>query len=89
LKLFWTAWRLPAALFGYPLIGTHANGANTLIDSIFALQLLLLSRRVRGFKWVNLIFPIHVLFFLMVFVLVIFKLNRGHVEWQGRGFKTR
>jgi 4,4'-diaponeurosporenoate glycosyltransferase len=51
--------------------------------------LLLLSRRVGRFRWINLIFPIPVLFFLGVFVLAIFNLERGEVEWKGRRFRTR
>ena len=87
--LFWAAWCLPAALLGWPLVGTHAIGPNALIYGAFAVQLLLLSRRVGRFHWINLIFPIPVLFFLGVFILAIFKLERGHVEWKGRRFKTR
>ncbi len=87
--LFWAAWCLPAALLGWPLVGTHAIGPNALVYSAFAVQLLLLSRRVGRFHWINLIFPIPVLFFLGVFVLAIFKLERGEVEWKGRRFRTR
>jgi len=87
--LFWAAWCLPAALLGWPLVGTHAIGPNALIYGAFAVQLLLLSRRVGRFHWINLIFPIPVLFFLGVFILAIFKLERGHVEWKGRRFKAR
>ena len=87
--LFWAAWCLPAALLGWPLVGTHAIGPNAVIYGAFALQLLLLSRRVGRFRWINLIFPIPVLFFLGVFVLAIFNLERGEVEWKGRRFRTR
>lgn len=87
--LFWAAWCLPAALLGWPLVGPPAIGPNALIYGTFAVQLLLLSRRVGRFHWINLIFPIPVLFFLGVFILAIFKLERGHVEWKGRRFKTR
>lgn len=87
--LFWAAWCLPAALLGWPLVGSHALGPNALIYSLFALQLLLLSRLVGRFRWINLLFPIPVLFFLGVFVLAIFKLERGEVEWKGRRFSTR
>ncbi|MFO0018109.1 MAG: glycosyltransferase, partial [Synechococcaceae cyanobacterium] len=87
--LFWAAWCLPAALLGWPLVGTHAIGPNALIYGAFAVQLLLLSRRVGRFGWINLLFPAPVLFFLAVFVLAIFKLERGEVEWKGRRFRTR
>jgi hypothetical protein len=70
-------------------VGTHAIGPNAVIYGAFALQLLLLSRRVGRFRWINLIFPIPVLFFLGVFVLAIFNLERGEVEWKGRRFRTR
>jgi len=87
--LFWSAWCLPAAVLGWPLVGTHGIGPNSLIYGAFAVQLLLLSRRVGRFGWINLIFPIPVLFFLGVFILAIFNLERGQVEWKGRHFKTR
>ena len=87
--LFWAAWCLPAALLGLPLVGSHALGPNALIYLAFAGQLLILSRRVGRFRWINLIFPIPVLFFLGVFVLAIFNLGRGQVEWKGRRFPTR
>jgi hypothetical protein len=74
---------------GWPLVGTHAIGPNALVFGAFAVQLLLLSRRVGRFGWINLLFPVPVLFFLVVFVLAIFKLERGEVEWKGRRFRTR
>ena len=87
--LFWAAWCLPAALLHWPLVGTHAIAPNALVYFAFALQLLLLSRRVGRFLWINLFFPIPVLFFLGVFVLAIFNLQQGQVEWKGRRFRTR
>jgi len=87
--LFWAAWCLPAALLGWPLVGTHALAPNALIYLAFALQLLLLSRRVGRFSWINLLFPIPVLFFLGVFLLAILNLERGEVAWKGRRFRTR
>jgi len=87
--LFWAAWCLPAALLGWPLVGSHAISANAIIYSAFALQLLLLSRRVGRFRWICVLFPIPVLFFLGVFVLAILNLERGQVEWKGRRFCTR
>jgi hypothetical protein len=57
--------------------------------SIYALQLFLLSRRVGRFGWINLLFPLPILFFLGVFVLAIFNLERGEVHWKGRRFRTR
>jgi glycosyltransferase involved in cell wall biosynthesis len=87
--LFWAAWCLPAALLGWPLVGTHAITPNAVIYGGFALQLLLLSRRVGRFSWISLVFPVPVLFFLAVFVLAILNLERGQVEWKGRRFRTR
>lgn len=87
--LFWAAWCLPAALLGWPLVGDQGVLPNALIYAAYALQLLLLTRRVGRFSWINLIFPIPVLFFLGVFVLAIFNLERGEVQWKGRRFRTR
>jgi len=87
--LFWAAWCLPASLLGWPLVGNPAIGLNALIYGAFAVQLLLLSRRVGRFSWISLLFPIPVLFFLGVFVLAILNLERGAVSWKGRRFRTR
>jgi hypothetical protein len=35
------------------------------------------------------VFPVPVLFFLGVFLLAIFNLKRGQVQWKGRSFSTR
>jgi glycosyltransferase involved in cell wall biosynthesis len=87
--LFWAAWCLPAALLGWPLMGSAALAPNALIYGAFALQLLLLTRRVGRFSWINLVFPLPVLFFLGVFLMAIFNLERGQVRWKGRSFSTR
>jgi glycosyltransferase involved in cell wall biosynthesis len=87
--LFWAAWCLPAALLGLPLTGDATLPPNLLIYGAFALQLLVITRRVGRFSWINLIFPVPVLFFLIVFVLAILNLERGHVSWKGRTFSTR
>ncbi|MFN7901164.1 MAG: glycosyltransferase [Synechococcaceae cyanobacterium] len=87
--LFWAAWCLPAALLGWPLVGDCSLGPNAVIYAAYALQLLLLSRRVGRFSWINLVFPLPVLFFLGVFVLAILNLERGEVLWKGRRFRTR
>ena len=87
--LFWAAWCLPAALLGWPLMGNPATVPNALVYAAFALQLLLLTRRVGRFRWINLVFPLPVLFFLGVFLLAIFNLERGEVRWKGRSFRTR
>jgi 4,4'-diaponeurosporenoate glycosyltransferase len=87
--LFWAAWCLPAALLGWPLMGDHALAPNALIYTTYALQLWLLSRRVGRFHWINLVFPLPVLFFLVVFVLAILNLERGEVHWKGRRVRTR
>ncbi|MFN9643874.1 MAG: glycosyltransferase family 2 protein [Cyanobacteriota bacterium] len=87
--LFWAAWCLPAALLGWPLVGDGAIGPNALIYGAFALQLLLLTHRVGRFRWINLLFPLPVVFFLAVFFLAILNLERGEVSWKGRRFRTR
>jgi len=87
--LFWAAWCLPAALLGWPLMGSAALGPNALIYGAFALQLLVITRRVGRFRWINLVFPLPVLFFLVVFVMAILNLERGQVRWKGRNFSTR
>jgi glycosyltransferase involved in cell wall biosynthesis len=87
--LFWAAWCLPAVLLGWPMVGDHAILPNALVYAAYAVQLLLLTRRVGRFSWINLIFPIPVLFFLGVFVRAIFNLERGEVQWKGRRFRTR
>ena len=87
--LFWAAWCLPAALLGWPLVGDRSVAVNGLIYGAFALQLLLLTRRVGRFSWINLLFPIPVLFFLGVFLMAILNLERGRVQWKGRIFSTR
>jgi 4,4'-diaponeurosporenoate glycosyltransferase len=87
--LFWAAWCLPAVLLGWPLVGSRALGPNLLIYGAFALQLWLLTRRVGRFGWINLLFPVPVLFFLGVFLLAIINLKRGQVHWKGRTVATR
>lgn len=87
--LFWAAWCLPAALLGWPLVGDRELLPNASIYGVYALQLFLLSRRVGRFGWINLLFPLPVLFFLGVFVLAILNLERGEVRWKGRRFRTR
>ena len=87
--LFWAAWCLPAALLGWPLVGDPSVFANAVIYAAYAIQLLVITRRVGRFGWINLLFPIPVLFFLAVFLLAILNLKRGRVSWKGRTFLTR
>ncbi|WP_411870801.1 glycosyltransferase family 2 protein [Vulcanococcus limneticus] len=87
--LFWAAWCLPAALLGWPLVGNPDPWLNAAIYGAFALQLGVLSRRVGSFGWINLVFPIPVLFFLGVFLTAILNLERGTIEWKGRQIPTR
>jgi glycosyltransferase involved in cell wall biosynthesis len=87
--LFWAAWCLPAAALGWPLVGSGALLPNLLTYSAFGLQLLVLTRRVGRFGWINLLFPLPVLFFLGVFALAIVNLKRGQVRWKGRSVPTR
>jgi hypothetical protein len=87
--LFWAAWCLPASLLGWPMLGNPDLLPNGLIYGAYALQLLLITRRVGRFTWINLIFPLPVLFFLVVFLLAILNLERGQVQWKGRTVSTR
>ena len=87
--LFWAAWCLPASLLGWPMLGNHDLLPNGLIYGAYALQLLVITRRVGRFTWINLIFPLPVLFFLVVFLLAILNLERGQVQWKGRTVSTR
>jgi glycosyltransferase involved in cell wall biosynthesis len=87
--LFWAAWCLPAALLGWPLLGNAAISWNAMVYTAYAVQLLVLTRRVGRFSWINVLFPVPVLFFLGVFVLAILNLERGQVRWKGRTFRTR
>ncbi|MCX5956552.1 MAG: glycosyltransferase family A protein [Cyanobacteria bacterium] len=87
--LFWAAWCLPASLLDWPMLGDRGLAANLLLYGCFAAQLLVITRRVGSFGWINLIFPVPVLFFLGVFVLAIANLERGTVRWKGRTLSTR
>jgi hypothetical protein len=87
--LFWAAWCLPASLLDWPMLGDRNLAANLLLYGGFAAQLLLITRRVGSYGWINLIFPVPGLFFLGVFVLAIANLERGTVRWKGRTFSTR
>jgi glycosyltransferase involved in cell wall biosynthesis len=87
--LFWAAWCLPASLLGWPLMGNPLPLANGVIYAAFALQLLVIARRVGRFSWINLVFPVPVLFFLGVFLQAILNLQRGQVRWKGRSVRTR
>jgi hypothetical protein len=87
--LFWAAWCLPASLLGWPMLGNPDLLPNGLIYGAYALQLLVITRRVGRFTWINLIFPLPVLFFLVVFLLAILNLERGQVQWKGRTVSTR
>jgi len=87
--LFWAAWCLPASLLGWPLLGDASLLTNGLIYAAYALQLGWICRRVGRFRWIPLIFPVPVLFFLGVFLLAIINLERGQVQWKGRSVSTR
>jgi 4,4'-diaponeurosporenoate glycosyltransferase len=86
--LFWAAWCLPAALLHWPLMGDPGLVANALPYAAYAIQLLVLTRQVGRFHWINLVFPVPVLFFLAVFLLAIFNLERGEIRWKGRRCRT-
>jgi glycosyltransferase involved in cell wall biosynthesis len=87
--LFWASWCLPASLLGWPMLGERTPWINALVYAAFAAQLLLITRRVGRFSWINLIFPLPVLFFLGVFLMAILNLERGRVLWKGRTVRTR
>ena len=87
--LFWAAWCLPASLLGWPLIGDPDPLTHGLVYLAYAVQLGWMSRQVGRFHWIPLIFPVPVLFFLVVFLLAIVNLERGHVQWKGRSVSTR
>jgi hypothetical protein len=71
------------------MVGNPALAPNLVLFGGYALQLLVITRRVGSFGWINLIFPVPVLFFLGVFVLAIFNLERGSITWKGRQVPTR
>ena len=87
--LFWAAWCLPAIVFGWPIVGSRLLLPNFFVYTLYALELIMLTRRVGRFNWINLLFPLPVLFFLGVFLLAILNLERGEVRWKGRRFRTR
>ena len=87
--LFWAAWCLPAALLHWPMVGNAAIAPNLVLYGGYALQLLVITRRVGSFGWINLVFPLPVLFFLGVFLLAILNLERGSITWKGRQVPTR
>ena len=87
--LFWAAWCLPAAVLHWPMVGDPALAPNLLVYGGYALQLLVITRRIGSFGWINLVFPLPVLFFLAVFLLAILNLERGSISWKGRQFPTR
>ncbi len=71
------------------MVGSQALMPNLLLYGGYALQLLLITRRVGSFGWINLVFPVPVLFFLGVFLLAIVNLERGSISWKGRQIPTR
>lgn len=87
--LIWAAWCLPAALLHWPMVGDPALAPNLVLYGGYALQLLVMTRRVGSFGWINLVFPVPVLFFLAVFLLAIVNLERGSISWKGRQIPTR
>jgi 4,4'-diaponeurosporenoate glycosyltransferase len=87
--LFWAAWCLPASLLGWPLVGDQAVLSNALVYGAYVLQLLVITRLIGRFTWINVLFPIPVVFFLGVFLQAILNLERGQVRWKGRTFSTR
>jgi glycosyltransferase involved in cell wall biosynthesis len=87
--LFWAAWCLPAALFGWPIVGNASLPYNLLLYFAFASQLAILVWPVGSFGLTAFLFPIPVAFFIAVFVLAILNLERGQIEWKGRKISTR
>jgi hypothetical protein len=87
--LFWAAWCLPAALFGWPLVGNPSLFYNVVLYLAFAIQLAIIVRPVGSFGLIVFLFPIPVIFFIAVFLLAILNLERGKIEWKGRMISTR
>ena len=87
--LFWAAWCLPAALFGWPIVGNSSLLYNVLLYLAFAIQLAIIARPVGSFGFITFFFPIPVVFFIVVFILAILNLERGQIEWKGRTISTR
>jgi 4,4'-diaponeurosporenoate glycosyltransferase len=86
--LFWAAWCLPATLLGLPVLGQPSLQACLVLYLAFALQLTLLVRPVGQFGLAGLLFPLPVVFFLLVFIRSILNLERGRIEWKGRQVDT-
>lgn len=87
--LFWAAWCLPAALFGWPMVGNSSELYNGLFYLAFAIQLAIILRPVGSFRLTAFLFPFPVAFFVVVFIFAILKLKRGQITWKGRTISTR
>ncbi len=87
--LFWAAWCLPATLLGWPVYGNPSWIESLVLYGAFALQLEVLAVPVGSFGPYCLLFPIHAVFFLVVFLVAILKLKRGKIQWKGRTITTR
>ena len=87
--LFWAAWCLPAALFGWPMVGNLSLLYNGLFYLAFAAQLAIIVWPVGSFRLTAFFFPIPVAFFIAVFILAILNLERGQITWKGRTISTR
>ncbi len=86
--LFWAAWCLPATLLGWPVFGSPSWLESLVLYAAFAIQLEILALPVGSFGPFSLLFPIHVAFFLVVFLMAILKLKRGRIQWKGRTIET-
>ena len=87
--LFWATWCLPAALFGWPMVGNSSLLYNGLLYLAFAIQLAFLVYPVGSFRLITLFFPIPVVFFIGVFIIAILNLERGQIKWKGRTISTQ
>jgi 4,4'-diaponeurosporenoate glycosyltransferase len=87
--LFWASWCLPAALLGWPLVGNGTLAYNLFLYGAFAVQLAVVIRPVGSFRWSAFLFPLPVVFFVVVFVMAILKLKRGQITWKGRVISTQ
>jgi 4,4'-diaponeurosporenoate glycosyltransferase len=87
--LFWAAWCLPAALFGWPIVGNPSLLYNFVLYLAFAIQLAMIIWPVGSFGFTAFFFPIPVTFFIAVFIIAILNLERGQIEWKGRTISTR
>ena len=77
-------WRFSAGLVGVVFGGAPPNTWDIVVYLLFALQLLVLLRRVGSFKVAALVHPIATMMFLVIFVRSAVMSIRGEVTWKDR-----